>query len=79
MRPSVYERLERERFEARHAGLAAERKARELARLRDEHAGLRLAHALIRLQRLLAKEYNPKAAPRARRPARGRAVDGRGR
>jgi hypothetical protein len=55
----VYERLERERFEARHAALAAERKTRELARLRAEHAGLRLDLALIRLQRLLARKYRP--------------------
>ena len=77
MRPSVYERLERERFAARHAALAAERKAREIARLRDEHAGLRLAHALIRLQRLLAKEYNPKQ-PRvpAGQPGGGQWTDG---
>ena len=59
MRPSVYERLERESVEAHRAALAAEQKARALARLRDEHAGLRVSLALIRLQRLLAQKYRP--------------------
>jgi hypothetical protein len=59
MRPSVYERIERDRLEARRAALAAERKKRELARLRCEHASLRLDLALIRLQRVLARKYRP--------------------
>ena len=44
---------------AQRAALAAERTARELARMRDEHAALRLDLALIRLQRVLARKYRP--------------------
>jgi hypothetical protein len=59
MRRSVYEQLERDLTAARQAALEAERKDRELARLRCEHAAIRMSVALIRLQRSLARKYRP--------------------
>jgi hypothetical protein len=59
MRRSVYEEIERGRIAARQATLEAERKERELTRLRCEHAALRVSFALIRLQHVLARKYRP--------------------
>ena len=77
MRRSVYERLDRDIAEARRAALAAERKEHEFARMRCEHASMRVDLALIRLQHVLAKEYNPKQ-PRvpAGQPGGGQWTDG---
>ena len=55
----MYERIERDLIAARQAALEAERKDRELVRLRCEHAALRVSVALIRLQRALQRKYRP--------------------
>jgi hypothetical protein len=60
MQAAVYERLERDRLDARRAGLAAERKARERDLLTEcEHATIRLTFAFMRLQRLVDIKYRP--------------------
>lgn len=59
MRPLLYERLEHDLVEARHARLALERRHSDLAEMRREFVGLQLDLAIIRLRCALARKYRP--------------------
>lgn len=57
MQPSLYEQLARDRERAHQAVLKAEQQRCDLARLRHEHAGLRLDLAALKLRRGFARKY----------------------
>ena len=59
MKPSLYEQLALDREKAHQAMLQAERRQRELARLRYELAGQALDLAVLKLWRALKLKYRP--------------------
>ena len=73
MRLSLHEQLHHDRAAARRARSKAEQARSELSRLRHEHAAIRVSLALIKLQRVLDRKYDPNQA----RVAERRAVDER--
>lgn len=59
MRPSLYEQLALDRKRAHQEVLEAERRDRELARIRHELAGLELDLQGLKLRRALERRYDP--------------------
>ena len=59
MRLSLHEQLHHDRAAARRARSKAEQARSELSRLRHEHAAIRVSLALIKLQRVLDRKYDP--------------------
>ena len=57
MKLSLYEKLALDRESAHQAVLKMERREREFARLRHEHAGLQLDLATLKLQHALRRKY----------------------
>jgi hypothetical protein len=59
VRMSLYERIERDRIEARRASFQAEQRRMELLNLCSDIASLRMQLALIKLRRALQTKYRP--------------------